>query len=308
MSERPQTVELRAEERRVVSEGNDLAYHLLGPEKGPPILLANGLGGSWRAWSHQIRHFSDRYRFVSWDYRGMYGSRRPATLDRLDPASQARDAIAILDREGIEKTAIFGWSMGVQVALEVARIAPDRVSNIMLINGVAGRPWSTLANSPALGKLAPSVLRAAKKIPGLLSAGTAAGVAWPHTPFFMQKLGLTSKTVDLDLFHTLSASFGDLDMEVYVETLRQLGEHDAHDVLSKLKVPLLLVAGARDLMTPRVAFERIAADVAGSELLVIPGGTHYVAIEYPEVVNLRVERFFRQHPYPASSAPKATAP
>jgi pimeloyl-ACP methyl ester carboxylesterase len=296
----PREVGLTALERRVVSEGNDLGYHVLG-EGRSPVLLANGLGGSWRAWSHQLKHFlsgerTEGYQFVSWDYRGLYASKRPKALSDLDPKSQARDALAILDREGIEKTAVFGWSMGVQVALELVRLAPDRVSRIVLINGVAGRPWDTLANTPALGKLAPGLLRAAGKIPGLISAGTVAGVGWSRTPAMMQRLGLIGRTMDLDLFHTLASGFGDMDMEVYVETLRQLGEHDAHDVLRTIRVPVLLIAGARDLMTPRAAFERIAAEVPNSELLVVPGGTHYVAVEYPEVVNLRIERFFRQHP------------
>ncbi len=285
---------LRAEEKRITSEGVDLGYHLIGPPEGEPILLANGLGGSWKAWSHQLLHFADA-RFVSWDYRGMYASKRPATLTALDPRSQARDALAILDREKIERTTVFGWSMGVQVALELARLAPERVGAIVLVNGVAGRPWATLANSPALGRLAPGVLRLARKVPGLLHAGTTTAVAWQGTPRVLQRLGLTSKNLDMEIFHTLASSFGDLDMEVYVETLRQLGEHDAYDVLPKLRHPLLLIAGARDLMTPRAAFERIANEVEGAEMLVIPGGTHYVAIEYPDVVNHRIQRFLRQH-------------
>ncbi|HMR77624.1 MAG TPA: alpha/beta hydrolase, partial [Polyangiaceae bacterium] len=39
---------------------------------GPPILLANGLGGPLRAWKPQIDYLGDRYRIISWDYRGLY--------------------------------------------------------------------------------------------------------------------------------------------------------------------------------------------------------------------------------------------
>ena len=42
--------------------------------------------------------------------------------------------------------------------------------------------------------------------------------------------------------------------------------------------------------------------------LVVPGGTHYVAIEYPEVVNLRLERFFRQHGLVPSTASRSPSP
>jgi pimeloyl-ACP methyl ester carboxylesterase len=304
--------DLSAEERRVRTTGGiELAYHLIGkrPEEGAlPIVLANGLGGSWKAWGHQLRQFKDRCRFVSWDYRGLYASPRPPTLERLDPRAQAQDALAILDAERIENAVVFGWSMGVQVALEIVRLGGRRVRGLVLINGVAGRPWDTLGGSATLGKLAPHALGAAKAIPGLLHAGTMKAVAWPQTPRWIQRLGLAGTTIDLELFHTLAGSFGDLDMEVYVETLRQLGEHDAHDVLDSVEVPTLLVAGGKDLMTPRSSFERFARQVPQSELLVVPGGTHYVAIEYPEVVNLRLERFFRQHGLLAPAASRSPSP
>jgi pimeloyl-ACP methyl ester carboxylesterase len=90
-------------------------------------------------------------------------------------------------------------------------------------------------------------------------------------------------------------------MGIYVHTLEQIGEHDAHDVLPSIRVPLLMVAGGRDLMTPRAAAERIVRDVPGAELMVVPGGTHYLAVEYPELLNLRVERFLRERGWPPRS-------
>lgn len=284
---------LSVEERFLdATDGTRIAYHLAG--EGQPVLLANGLGGSWKAWSHQIRYFQARCRFVSWDYRGLYGSSRPNDLATVAPPAQARDGLHILDREKIDKAIVFGWSMGVQVALELARIAPDRVKALVLINGVAGSPWSTLANSPTLGKLAPSILGMAAKIPGALRAGTVRAVAWPHTPRFMKAFGMASETLDMELFHTLASSFGDLDMSVYVETLRRLGEHDAHDVLPNVRVPLLMMAGGSDLMTPRAAADRIVRAAPDAELVVVPRGTHYLAVEYPEIVNARMDRFLTE--------------
>jgi pimeloyl-ACP methyl ester carboxylesterase len=288
---------IRVEEQRVTSfDGTDLAYHTVGD--GPSILLANGLGGSWRAWSHQLRYFQDRYSFLSWDYRGLYGSKAPRDRSALDVPAQARDALVIMDKQKIARTAIFGWSMGVQVALEIFRRAPERVAALVLINGVAGSPFRTLASSPRLGQLAGPILRGARNIPGLIHAVTKRAVAWPHAPRLVKALGLAGRTLDEALFAEIAGTFTDLDMAIYVHTLEQLGEHDAHDVLPSIDVPLLMIAGAQDLMTPRVAADRIAKGVRGAELLVVPGGTHYLAVEYPDVINLRVERFLRERGYP----------
>ena len=86
-------------------------------------------------------------------------------------------------------------------------------------------------------------------------------------------------------------SFAGLDMDLYMEVLQRLGEHDARPMLGQVDRPVLVIAGDRDVLTPRAAMERMAEAIPGAEFTVVPGGTHYAAAEYPELVNLRIERF-----------------
>lgn len=295
------TPPLTVEERRVTSfDGTEIAYHLAG--SGPTILLANGLGGSWRAWTHQIRYLRDRYRLISWDQRGLYRSAVPADRGALDVCAHARDGLAVLEAEREPKVAILGWSMGVQVALEIWRRAPQRVGAIVLINGVAGKPWETIANAPRIGRFAPWILAALRRMPELVGAASRRLTSWDDTPLWARRFGLAAATIDVEIFRELARSFADIDMGIYVHTLQQIGEHDAHDVLPTIRVPLLMIAGGRDLMTPRGAAERIAREVPGAELLVVPSGTHYLAVEYPELVNLRIDRFLRERGWPGAPA------
>lgn len=294
-------MKLEAEEHRIDSfDGTKLAYHVVGD--GPAVLLANGLGGSWKAWSHQIRYFQDRYRFVSWDYRGLYRSERPANPDALTVVDHARDALAVMDAAGIDQPAVLGWSMGVQVALEIFRMAPERLKLLVLINGVAGKPWSTAFNVPRLGACVPIALSLARSVPGIVQSVTRRVVRWPETVTWAKRVGLAGQTLDEEIFAELARSFANLDMDRYMRTLELLGDHDAHDVLPELDLPVLVIAGDRDLFTPRAAAERMVRQVRGAELLVVPGGTHYVAVEYPELVNLRIEKFFRERGHVAHGA------
>jgi hypothetical protein len=293
-------LDISVEERRVRSfDGTDIAYHTVG--EGPPVLLANGLGGSWKAWSHQIRHFRSRHRFISWDQRGLFRSGAPADPAALDIPAQARDAVAVLDAAGVEQCLVFGWSMGVQTTLELWRRAPERIAGMVLINGVAGSPWTTLPDLPKATVTAPLVLRGLRRVPDLVSKVTRTAVSWQHTPALAKRLGFAASTLDVETFRELAGSFAGIDMGTYVRTLEQIGEHDAHDVLPTIRVPLLMVAGGRDRMTPRIAAERIARDVPGAELTIVPGATHYVAVEYPGLLNLRVERFLRERCSPKAS-------
>lgn len=287
---------LDVEERRVESfDGTTLAYHVVG--EGLPVLLCNGLGGSWMAWTHQIRYLQDRYRFISWDYRGLYRSGAPGEPDALRVEDHMGDALAVLEAEGIDRAGVFGWSMGVQVALELFARHPERVKNLVLINGVSGNPWNTVMNLGFMGDLLPPVIRGIGAVPRLAEAITRRVVKMPETVQWAKRIGLAARTLDEEIFQRLASSFADLDMARYMRILELLGEHDASATLDDVDVPTLVVAGDRDLFTPRAAAERMARRISGAELMVVPGGTHYVAVEYPELVNLRIEKFFRERGY-----------
>jgi pimeloyl-ACP methyl ester carboxylesterase len=287
---------IRVEEHRVASfDATDIAYHVTG--QGLPVLLGNGLGGSWRAWQHQIGYLDGRYRFISWDYRGLYRSGPPPSLDALRVEDHVRDALAVLDAEKIERTAVIGWSMGVQIAIELFRAAPERVAALVLVNGVAGKPYDTVLDTRALRHVLPRTIRTLGRISPVVEAVTRQLVRSPETVVWAKRVGLASSTLDEDLFRELAGSFEDLDMEVYMRTLELIGEHDAYDLLPSIDVPTLVIAGDRDAMTPRSAAEKMVRAIPGAELMIVPGGTHYVAVEYPELVNLRIEKFFTERGY-----------
>ncbi len=284
---------IQVQEHRFPSfDDTEIAYHATGA--GDPILLCNGLGGSWMAWKHQIRYFEDRYRFISWDYRGLYRSGPPPSLDALSIEHQMKDALAVLDHAEEERAILFGWSMGVQVALELIRRYPERVRALVLINGVSGRPWNTVMNLGVMGDLLPPVIRGIGSVPRVVEALTRRVVAMPEAVGWAKRVGLAARTLDEEIFHELAASFADLDMKRYMRTLELLGEHDATPVLGDIDVPTLFIAGDRDLFTPRAVMEKMARAVPGAELMVVPGGTHYVAVEFPELVNLRIEKLLRE--------------
>jgi pimeloyl-ACP methyl ester carboxylesterase len=56
----------------------------------------------------------------------------------------------------------------------------------------------------------------------------------------------------------------------------------------------LVIVGERDLVTPRPIAEPLARQIPGVELFVVRGATHFVLLEFPELVNLRVEKFLRE--------------
>lgn len=153
----------------------------------------------------------------------------------------------------------------------------------------------------AMSSVVPRLLGAARTMPSVITAVTRKMVTWPETAAWAKRIGLASRTLDEDLWGELAESFKDLDMDVYVQILQRLGDHDAWDVLPSIDVPTLVIAGDRDMFTPRSASERMVKAIPGAELMVVQGGTHYAAVEYPELITLRIEKFLRERGYAPTS-------
>ena len=74
----------------------------------------------------------------------------------------------------------------------------------------------------------------------------------------------------------------------------RLNEHTAEPYLRDIDVPTLVTAGSRDTMTPVSVAQTMADQIAKAELVVIPNGTHYTQLEYPDIMNLAIEKFLRR--------------
>ncbi len=174
--------------------------------------------------------------------------------------------------------------MGVQVAFESVRLAAARVAGLFLINGTYGRAFRTVMGSRLVGRTIPMLLklvRAQAALAGLATkrlAGSDALIA------AMMRVGLVSRTIDLEIFRTVAAGFQQIDWVIYSDLLTRLDEHDAEEVLAKVAVPTTIITGDRDLMTPPATAERMHRAIAGSRMVVIEGGTHYTPVEYPAIL------------------------
>lgn len=282
------------EQRSFISfDGTPIGYQVCGNPDGVPLLLANGVGATVTAYRFIIHRFSHVFRFYAWDYRGMYTSGRPlGGYDAMTVEHHARDGIALLAHENIGRTFAFGWSMGVQVLLEMMRSVEDQFEGLVLHNGVAGSLYRNVDGPPALEYLLPKTIRGLQRADRWVSRLVRWAVESPLLIPVGSRVGLVHPALDEGVFRDIARNFKELDMHLYLEALRRLGEHDASDILAALRVPTLLLASTHDQMTPLGAAERMSERIEDAELRVIPNGTHYAAVEFPELINRHLEEWF----------------
>lgn len=103
-----------------VGEGR-VACHASGD--GPPVLLIHGGATDSRLWDGQRAELADAYRVITYDMRGFGSSPRPSR-----PYRMSDDAVAVLDHLDVTSAAVVGFSIGAQIALELAVRVPDRVA------------------------------------------------------------------------------------------------------------------------------------------------------------------------------------
>ncbi len=70
-----------------------------------------------------------------------------------------------------------------------------------------------------------------------------------------------------------------------------LHDYDVYELLDDIKVPTLIVAGSRDLITPAFLSEEMHRKIPGSELVVFEGSGHMAPWERHEELTSHVRKF-----------------
>jgi len=262
-------------------DGTRIGYQVVG--EGPAVVLANGLGGTYVAFKYLYEALGN-YKTICWDYRGLYTSNASRDPRANTIAHQVDDLVDILAQEGVDQFAMAGWSMGVQVSFEAIRRHPSRVQGMFAINGTYGRAFRTVMGSRLIGRTIPMLLRLVRAQAALAGRATKLVAGSDALISAMKRVGLVSSTIDLEIFRHVASGFQTIDWVIYSDLLSRLDEHDAEGVLAEIGVPVTIVTGDKDLMTPPATAEHIHRLIPRSRLVVIKGGTHYTPVEYPAIL------------------------
>lgn len=280
------------------SDGTAIAYYVTGPADGEPIVITAGLGGGIGAWSRIIAHLAPHMRVYAWDYRGLYNSERPEDGASFHIAQHAADLHALIEHEQIEHPVLAGWSMGVQVTLELNRHHAELPRGIVALHGSPGKILTTAFDDTWFERMAPTVFEVMRRHSHWMRRpGPWLTSFRPVTNGFMrvsQALRIMDRSCDPEMFQSMARGWVDLDLNAYAEIFDRLGEHDARDMLHTIVAPTLVIGGGADPFTPPYLSEELAERIPDSELLIVPRATHFGPLEYPDEMNARIERFLRE--------------
>jgi pimeloyl-ACP methyl ester carboxylesterase len=99
----------------------------------PPLLFVHGFSCALEDWQAQIEFFSPRHEVVACDLRS-HGA-TPGRAAECSIEHYGGDVAALVNNLGLSGCFLVGHSMGTRVILEAARIDPERVAGLILIDG-----------------------------------------------------------------------------------------------------------------------------------------------------------------------------
>jgi pimeloyl-ACP methyl ester carboxylesterase len=229
----------------------------------PTIVLLHGAGFDHTAWALHSRWFAHHaFGVLAPDLPG-HGRSGGTPLSTI--AEMADWTAALLDAAGVAKAKLIGHSMGSLVALETAARHPARVSALSLIGTAA-----TMTVGPDLLKAAETNDHSAIDMVSIWGLGFQAELGGSLAPGLWMHSGAQRVLEQCRpgvLFSDLSAC------NAYQGALA---------AAAQIAIPVTLILGERDMMTPARAGKALAAALPNSHTVVMPGAGHMMMAERPD--------------------------
>jgi 3-oxoadipate enol-lactonase / 4-carboxymuconolactone decarboxylase len=204
-------------------------YRLEGVPGRPVVVLAHSLGCDHGMWEPQIAALTARLQVLRYDQRGHGASDAPRTDYTIEQLG--RDALALLDRLGLDRVAWCGVSLGGMVGQWLGAHAGDRLSHLVLAN-----------TSPRIAD--PAAMEARRRT--VLAEGMSAVVDAAMARFFAAPLLAGNGPC---VAATRSA-FLATDPAGYAGCCAALRDFDGTPLLPRIATPTLIVSGDADASMP----------------------------------------------------------
>lgn len=240
-----------------------LAYTKSG--SGPTIVVVHGIGGDKGDWRAVAANLSVRHTVYTIDLLGFGASSKNG--ETITIPDQARAILALLDKEGVQRTDLIGNSVGGWVSATFAAAYPDRTRKLVLVDA-AGFEAMFEGESPV--NFYPTSLEDARKLTTYTR----------HAPPADAAERALARVAANGEAQAAAAVWKGLFASERLEP-----------VVSRVAAPTLVVWGAEDKLFPPVIADLIVSRLPSGRKVLIPGASHFPQLDAPEVFTSTVAAF-----------------
>lgn len=237
-----------------------------GPEEktgGPTLVFIHGAGGDAALWDAQAQGLGSRHSLLRLELPAHGGS---SGKGEEEIAGYVHWVEAVLqERVAPGPYILVGHSMGGAIALEIAAGQPEGLVGLVLVGTGA-----------KLG-VSPVIFRLLREDPeGFIQTIDRAALG-PHASG--------------EVRNAVEASIRRCAPSVVLGDFRACDRFDVRDRLGRVRIPVLIVCGEEDRLTPPAYSEYLHREIKNTRMIQVPEAGHLVMLEAPEQVNQALEAF-----------------
>lgn len=255
--------------------GANVSYEVTG-DGLETIVFAHGLLWDGYMFHKQVAALRDRYRCVTFDFRGQ--GKSEVTRDGYDMDTLTLDAAQLIERLGFAPVHFAGLSMGGFIAMRLGARRPDLIRSLILMETSA---------EPEPPENIPRY-RMFYRVARFLGPGAVASRVMPI--MFGQKFMTDpNRAAERDEWRRRASANHRVGIGRATEGV--ISRRGVTEEIGKIRAPTLIIVGDQDVATVPAQARRIHDLIPGSRLVVIPGAGHTSSIEEPEAVTTAIEEF-----------------
>jgi len=256
---------------------NDLKIYTYGDDNNQPIIFVHGFPYDNTMWDKQVEHLKNNYYCITYDVRGLGASKVGDGQYTMEQYSD--DLFGIINELKLQSPILCGLSMGGYLAFRALE------KNQTIFKG------AILCDTKAQSDSDEIKLIRANKIKMINEEGLSAFVE-SFVPTCFSENYQNNHTGEYDLVKSLSKTFNPIGVKGAL--IAMLSRTDSSNSLKKIKIPVLLLAGEFDTMTPPEMMKQIGEKIKNSKFKIVPNSGHMSPIENPDFVNSEIEDFILQ--------------
>jgi pimeloyl-ACP methyl ester carboxylesterase len=257
-------------ESRYVQLGSYRIHYFVGG-RGEPLVLVHGLGGRALDFTPLMPALAKRHRVYVLDLLGYANSDRPD----VDYSVTLETGILrqFLDSQGLTRFDLAGWSMGGWIALDFSAQSPERVRRLVLLDS-AGMKFTPTFD---LRLLSPHTMAEMEELQKLLTPHPA------RAPAFITR----------DFLRVLREE----DWVIQRNVASMIAGRELMDgKLAGVSMPVLIVWGKQDVLTPLAVADAMRREMPQSVLALLDGCGHIAPVECRRRVLAEMQRFLSANP------------
>jgi len=254
--------------------GLKVSYNDEGPINKAVVIFIHGFPLNKSIWDFQLESLHDFYRVIAYDARGM-GNSEPGSAE-FSIKDLAEDLIEFMNVLNIEKAIVCGHSMGGYILLNAVEKYPNRFEGLIL------------CSTQSKGDNSESKESRLKAIESIKMDGVDEYAEKILKDLFSY-LSFTSKREEI-------AAIKDIIQKTSPEVLNRnivaiMNRKDMTSLLSEIKIPVLIIVGKRDTITPILKSEFMHEHIENSTLELINYAGHLPNLENPWEFNRCIKKF-----------------